>query len=42
LKEKDPSAILEATVEADSLGLSEIGIAELEMVLEDTLSLSKT
>jgi putative nucleotidyltransferase with HDIG domain len=40
LKNADPSILLAATLEADSLGLSEIKIAEFEMVLEDSLSLS--
>ncbi len=37
---KDPSLVLPATLEADLLDLSEIDLAELEIVLEDTAVLS--
>lgn len=38
--EKDPSLILPATLEANLLNLTEIDLAELEIVLEDTAALS--
>ncbi len=38
--EKDPSLILPATLEANLLNLTEIDLAELEIVLEDTAILS--
>ena len=41
LKNEDSSVLLAATVEADSLGLSEVAIAEFELVIEDSLSLSE-
>ncbi len=40
IKSEEPSVLLAATIEADSLGLSEIAIAEFELVIEDSLSLS--
>jgi len=38
--EKDPSFVLPATLEANLLNLTEIDLAELEIVLEDTAVLS--
>ncbi len=37
----DPNIVLTATAEAETLGLSEIKLAQLEIKLEDTMALSK-
>jgi hypothetical protein len=38
----NPNMVLSATPEAETLGMSEIKLAQLEIKLEDTLVLSKT